>query len=229
MRKSINWALLASLAMLANTVALAADPAGAKQSGFLGGEAMYARQQEVVLRDGMKAQRWIAPDLRYMNYRKVLIDEVMLYPKPEPGPQVSAGTLDEMGIYTTGILRERMASSIGLADGPGEGVLRIQAAITGFEVKTEGMKRREILPVAAALGLLSTATGTRDRKVYVYLEARLVDSRTGELMGTSMRRIQGEDLEGKKDQLTLDDMRKSLDEAAADAADGIVGMLAAGA
>jgi hypothetical protein len=61
-------------------------------------------------------------------------------------------------------------------------------------------------------------SGKRDRDVHVFLEARLVDSQSGELVGAVMRSVAGEDLKGKKDQLTLKDMQDSLDQVSDDAA-----------
>jgi len=65
--------------------------------------------------------------------------------------------------------------------------------------------------VAAIFGAAKAATGTRNRDVKVFIEVKLVDSQSGELIGAILREAEGEDLKGKKDQLTLDDMRDSLD------------------
>ena len=65
--------------------------------------------------------------------------------------------------------------------------------------------------MAAIFGAAKAATGTRNRDVKVFIEVKLVDSQSGELIGAILREAEGEDLKGKKDQLTLDDMRDSLD------------------
>ena len=90
--------------------------------------------------------------------------------------------------------------------------------MTGVAVKTESMKAYEVVPVAAIFGGIKAMSGKRDRDVHVFLEARLVDSQSGELIGAVLRRVAGEDLKGKKDQLTLEDMQGSLDQVSDDAA-----------
>ena len=179
-------------------------------SGFLGPE-IYAKLEQVKARDGKKVSRWIGPKLSFANYQKVLVDDVVLYPKPEPGPQVSLETLDAIQKYTTHNLRERVGKVLNVAYEAGPGVVRLQMAITGVEVKTEGMKAYEILPVAALFGGVKAATGTRDMDVVAFIEAKITDSVSGEVIGAALRRLEGEELEGKKDQLKLQDLQKNLD------------------
>jgi hypothetical protein len=194
--------------------ALAADEP--QYSGFLGDE-VYAKLELVEIRKGTVAQRWVGPKLNFANYKSILVDDVVLYPKPQPGPQVSAETLKAIQDYVSEKLTMKVGSVLNLADGPGSQVLRLQAAITGVEIKTEGMKAYEIVPVAAIFGGLKAATGKRDREVRVFVEAKFTDSVTGELVGAAVRRIEGEKLKGKKDQLSLEDMQENLDSAADDA------------
>lgn len=194
--------------------ALAADEP--QYSGFLGDE-VYAKLEPVEIRKGTVAQRWVGPKLNFANYKSILVDDVVLYPKPQPGPQVNAETLKAIQDYVSEKLTMKVGSVLNLADRPGSQVLRLQVAITGVEIKTEGMKAYEVVPMAAIFGGLKAVTGTRDREVRVFVEAKFTDSVTGELVGAAVRRIEGEKLKGKKDQLSLEDMQENLDSAADDA------------
>ena len=169
--------------------------------------------------------RWIGDGLSVSNYQKMIIDPVQLYPKPEPSEQVSEATLADISAYLTKALKTKVGTVMELTDKPGSNVLRMQAAVTGVVVKTEGMKAYEVIPIAAVFGAAKAATGTRDMDVRVRIEARLVDSVSGELQGMMLRVIEGEQLKGKKDQLTLDDVRGSLDNASDDATTAIEGMV----
>lgn len=209
--------LLALLVVFSTGSAVAKDETP-QYSGFLGDDSVYAQLEEVELHKKVKGQRWIGPSLNASNYQSVLVDDVVLYPEPEPGPQVSAETLDEIRGYLTTELKKKVGATLTLADAAGPGVLELQAAVTGVTVKTESMKAYEVVPVAAIFGGFKALTGKRDRDVTVFLEARLVDSQSGELVGAAMRRVEGEDLKGKKDQLTLKDMKDSLDQVTDDAA-----------
>ena len=62
-----------------------------------------------------------------------------------------------------------------------------------------------------------------------HVEARLLDSESGELIGAVIRQLEGKDLKGKKDMLTLEDMQESLDELTDDASNGLSAALQAGA
>jgi len=190
-------------------------------SGFLGTDEDYARLQKVELASGQDAKRWMSPDLNLANYQQVMIDPVQLYPEPQPGPQVSEEVLQQIRSDLTDRLRSKVGSVLNVTDEAGPGVLRIEAAVTGVSIKTEGMKPYEILPVAAVFGGAKALTGIRDQDVKVFIEVRMVDSVTGERQGSVVRRIKGEQLQGKKDQLTLADVQDNLDTCTDDAADAI--------
>ena len=180
-------------------------------SGFLGDDSVYNKLEKVELEGKSKGKRWIGPKLAPANYTSVLVEDVILYPAPEPTDQVSAETLAQISQYLSQSLRQKVGDRVKLADASGPGVLKMEPAVTGVLVKTEGMKAYEVVPVAAIFGAAKAATGTRDRDVKVFIEVKLVDSQSGELVGAILREAEGEDLKGKKDQLTLDDMRDSLD------------------
>ncbi len=218
MRLPNMGARLLALLVVCSTGSVWAEDEKPQNSGFLGDDSVYAQLEEVELHKKVKGQRWIGPSLNISNYQSVLVDDVVLYPEPEPGPQVSAETLDEIRDYLTTELKKKISATLTLADAAGPGVLELQGAVTGVTVKTEGMKAYEVIPVAAIFHGIKAAAGKRDRDVHVFLEARLVDSQSGELVGAAMRRVAGEDLKGKKDQLTLKDMKDSLDQVTDDAA-----------
>ena len=203
---------LMAMLCLTSAGAIAAVDEVTKVSGYLGPE-IYALLEEVETKSGDKVKRWVGPKLSFANYKKVLIEEVILYPEPEPGPQVSRETLDAVRAYLTMKLREKVDAVLNVVSEPGPEVLRMQLAITGVEVTTEGMKVYEIMPVAAVFGGLKALTGTRDREVLVFLEGKMSDSETGEIVGAVVRRLEGEKLEGTKEQLRMEHLQGNLDTA----------------
>jgi len=196
-----------------------------QHSGYLTAD-VYQKLELVEIREGDAAKRWMGPRLNFANYKTLLVDNVILYPEPEPGPQVSQETLDAVSDYFTRSMKEKMGAVMTLANEPGPQTLRVQAAITGVEIKTEGMKAYEIVPVAAIFGGAKALTGNRAREVHVYLEVKLTDSESGDLLGAVVRRIDGEKLKNKKEQLDLAHLQPDLDTAATDASDAMSGMLA---
>jgi hypothetical protein len=184
-------------------------------SGYLGPE-VYKKLVEVEIRDGTRARRWIGPKLNFANYKKVLIEEVVLHPKPEPNPQVSQELLDEVTDYLTLKLVDKMGAVLQLSFDPGPDVVRVQAAITGVEITTEGMQVKELVPIAAIFGGIKAITGNRNQDVLVFFEVKFTDSMTGEMIGALVRRIEGKQLEGVRDQLRLEHLEESLDQASSD-------------
>lgn len=180
-------------------------------SGYLGPE-IYQRLEDVTVRKGTKVRRWIGPKLSFANYKKVLVEEVIFHPEPAPGPQVSAETLAQVKAYLTEKLTSKIGAVLQITDEPGPDVLRLNVAITGVEVKTEGMKAYEVLPVAAVFGGLSAMVGSRDKEVLVFLEFRVADSETGEVIGAAVRRVQGKKLKNAREQLKLIHLQGNIDE-----------------
>jgi hypothetical protein len=179
---------------------------------------VYARIQEVEIHKGAKGKRWFAPHLNSENYQTALVDDVVLYPTPEPGPQVSAKTLEDISEYLSSQLQGKIGKVIPRADAAGAGVVEIQTALTGVDVASEGLHAYELVPVSAIFHGVQAARGKRKEDVQVFVEVKLLDSESGELVGAVVRRIEGEKLKGKKDQLVLADMLDSLNQVSDDAA-----------
>ena len=205
----------ASLGAVAAEESKEKDKEGEHYSGYLGAD-IYARMVEVEVKNGAKVRRWIGPKLSFANYKKILIEPAVLYPEPKPGPQVSEETLDAIITYLTQKLDDKIGSVLNLTSEPGPEVARLQVALTGVDIETEGMKGYEVLPIAAVFGGLKAMTGNRAQDVTVFLEAKLSDSVTGEVIGAALRRVEGEQLKGSKDTLSLEDLKKSLDTAGDD-------------
>ena len=184
-------------------------------SGYLDKDT-YAKMVPMELESGVLASRWLGPKLSFANYKKVIIDPVTFYPAPQASDRVSEETLDAIVTYLTQILDDKVGSVLNLTTEPGPQVLRLQLALTGVEIKTEGMKAYEVVPVAAIFGGLKAMTGNRAQDVTVFLEAKATDSVTGELIGAAMRRFEGEKLKGARDVLELEDLKDSLDAAGND-------------
>jgi hypothetical protein len=72
--------------------------------------------------------------------------------------------------------------------------------------------------VSAIFHGVQAARGKRKEDVQVFVEVKLLDSESGELVGAVVRRIEGEKLKGNKDQLVLADMLDSLNQVSDDAA-----------
>ncbi len=188
-----------------------------KSSGFLTPD-IEAKLKEGKLPSGRKVMRWNSPDLNSKNYQAIMVDRVIFYPAPHPGPQISSSTLDAIAQHLTSTLREKVGDKVQIVDEAGPGVLRMQPAITAVTVKKEGLSAKDIIPVHLIFSAASAASGHMDEAVTAMIEVRVTDSVSGEYRSAVKANLEGKQLTGKKDKLQLQDMQKALDTAAADGA-----------
>lgn len=188
-------------------------------SGYLG--KTYATMKDVEFSSGAVGKAWIAPVVYedkffndYLENPKIMLDRVVWYPAPKPGPQVRSEVLMQLAkYYNEKLVDEINKTGATVVDKPGPGVIRMSPAFTGVEVAAEGMKAYEAIPVAAVFSAAKAAAGKRDRVVEVYLEVKATDSRSGELLAASIRKgIGTKKIKGKEEQMTLEQSRPILDQ-----------------
>ena len=200
------------IAALAATLALAAPAAQAADppdSGFLPD---YSRLQPVKTKLGKDAERWLSPDLTSEKYHAVIIEPVVFFPKPEPTEQVPQQTLDDITGYLTASVRDVVFDDVPQATEPGPGIVRLQVAVTAVSVGSAGMKPYEFIPAALVLSTAMRAAGQRSQDVTLSVEALLTDSVTGEPLGMVVRHGSGEQLKNAKTPLTLEQLKKRIDQ-----------------
>ena len=210
--------LIFVLASIFSGVAVAGE--GAPSSGFLA-PAVEAKLSEVKLADDRKVKRWISADMTSANYKAVMVDRVIFYPAPNPGPQVSSSTLEAIAGYLTDSLRKKIGENVTVTDTAGPGVLRMQPAITAVVVKKEGLSAKDIIPVHLLFSAASAASGHMDEDVTAMIEVRVTDSVSGDYRAAVKMDLPGKKLKNKSAKLSLQDFQKSLDTGAAGGAAAI--------
>jgi hypothetical protein len=189
-------------------------------SGFIP-PAVESKLKEVKLSDHRTAQRWISADMTRANYKAVMVDRVIFYPAPNPGPQVSSSALEDIADYLTDALRKQLGKKVTVSDTAGPGILRMQPAITAVVVKKEGLSAMDIIPVHLLFSAAKNASGHTDDDVAAMIEVRVTDSVSGNYRAAVKLGLKGNQLKGKTDQLTLNDLQKALNAGAADGAKAI--------
>ena len=155
--------------------------------------------------------KWISPVLAERKYTKVMLDPVVIYPAPQPGPQLRSEVLTSMLAYLNKAARQAVGKEYEIVSEPASDVVRIRAAITGVKTSAEDLAAYEYIPIALALASVSTATGARDQMVEIFLEAELSDSLSGERLAAAVRKGFGEPIESAQDQVELENVRPVLD------------------
>lgn len=181
-------------------------------TGYLGDYSKLKKTKDVL---GNEVLRWKSPKLDSQSYTKIILDNIVFYPKPKTTPQISKDVLIQIRGYANEALKREVSKVLPLTNQPGPGVLRIRAALTGVATAAEGLKAYEYIPIAAIAAGITTAAGGRDREAFIIIEFELLDSRTGKRLAMSVSKRKAEKLlKDDKQQLSLEHMRKVIDDGA---------------
>lgn len=211
--------------LLAITIGLWTVGAGAAEdeaasSGYLDAT-VESKLKDTRLESGRHVDRWVSQDLNGKNYQSVMVDRVIYFPAPNPGPEVSSSTLDSIADHLTNILRDDLDSEgVNVVDKAGPGVLRVQPAFTVVSVKKEGMSAMDIIPIHLLFTAAKHASDSAGFDTKAQLEVRVTDSVSGDYKAAVKMDLKGEKIK-KDEKLSLKDVQKVLDKAAADGAKSI--------
>lgn len=184
-------------------------------SGFLT-KTHYDLLKEVRVPSDHVVFRYLSPRLGPENYDAVIVEPVVFYPQARPNEQVPQETLATLQSALEDLLRDNISLVVPLTTDPGPRVMRAHLAITGVDVDDEGLRPLEYLPIGFLYAKGSEATGSRTQEVRIYLESKVVDSQSGELLAAGVREITGPDLDNAREQLEAKQLNKGLDIAGRD-------------
>ena len=212
MNFSHNWITGAALSSLLLTGCVSKVTEQEQYSGFL---KSYDGLQETTSPSGVEVLRWVAPGFKPADYSTVVFQGLELYPAPKPTERVDLKTLQELQSYTTESAKQALSQNYVVVPDSrqvrkDERALILQAAITGVTATNEGMKWYEVVPVAAVIGATQAATGHRDQNTELYIEADLIDAKTGAPVAKSVRKVFGEDLKNASQKITTNDFKAAI-------------------
>jgi hypothetical protein len=181
-------------------------------SGFL---PSYEGLLEVTTPSGAKVMRWMAPGFTPSAYNTVVFKQLELFPAPKPSDRVNLQTLQNLQAYASlgakNVLSQKYVVVPDLKSAPaGSRTLIMNVAITGVSASNEGMKWYEIVPVAAVISGVSAATGHRDQNTELYLEADLIDAKSGLPVVKVVRKVFGEVLKNASQPITVNDFKAAI-------------------
>jgi len=159
------------------------------QSGFLPD---YSILQPVKSPDGTKAYRYTKIDFDPLMYNAVIIDSVIIN-QGEVDEKITPDIVEQTRTALAASIRDRIGqSTFKIADEPASDVLRIAVSISGADLESEGFKPRNILPISAALKVVSYAVGKEKKSPVLLVESKITDSKTGVIVRAGMITISGE-------------------------------------
>lgn len=206
-------AVLTSLLALAGCAPKVTPPE--QYSGFLKD---YATLEKTTSATGKPVMRWVDPSFDLNNYDSIVFNPVTYYPVPKPTEQVSQKTLDGLLNYVNNRLQTAAAQRKTLVSTPGAHSLIFRGAITGMDTSKEGMQFYEVLPVALVIAGAQVATGHRTMDTHLYFEGELIDAATNQPVVKVVRLGEGEDVSNESTPVTVDTLKKVVDDMVTDAA-----------
>ena len=186
-------------------VACASSPDRVKKEQFSGFLGTYSALEEYE-DDLGSAWRWLSPKLTdglaSGQYHSIYVDDIGYYPAPRSNKTVSSRTLIEIAHYFTKNIRAAIGSEMKLLDKPAKGAVRMQIAITGVSADAEVLKNYKYNPVSRIFG---------GKAVKIFIETKVTDVSTGELLGLVVREGFGDVKANKSEKLTLNGVKGLLD------------------
>lgn len=127
------------------------------------------------------------------RYTAVWLDPVVFYPQPQPSENVSLETLEQIRNSVNETLRRKVGEQVKLVDRAGSGVARIRVAITAVGTEAQSLQAYQYIPIALVMTeARAEMQGGMPRDVTIAIEAKVTDSRSGELLYASVRGGTGE-------------------------------------
>ena len=196
--------------VLATCAACASKSPERVNSGFLT-QQYYDQLSEVKTPSDQILYRYVSPTFQPAKYKSAIVEPVTAFPKPEPTEQVSRETLDALQLQLTLLLEDSVSEVLTLTREAGVGVLRLELAVTGINISDKPIEGFEYIPIALIAVGTQKASGARDQRVKLFLEGRVTDSITDEVLAVSIRELTGEDLEDANAKLEAKQLNQGME------------------
>lgn len=183
-----------------------ADAPSNKYSGFLSD---YSQLKSVDVGDDSQLTRYISKELKSRNYTQVMFDPISYYPAPKTTDTVTKEVLGEISQYFNKTISTEIAKEMPVVNEAGEGTLRFKMAITSVKILDKELAVYQYVPIAFLIN--AAKGGLTDVEVHFQIEAEIVDSLTGEVMGSAVKSGVGETLANETTSLTLANLKPLID------------------
>ncbi|MDI5832415.1 DUF3313 domain-containing protein [Shewanella xiamenensis] len=154
-------------------------------------------------------------DLR--QYNQVLLDPLQFI-RQENGQWylLTVNEQNEIGrYYHTKFKNELTKNGVKIATESGPGVIRVQAAVTNFDLTRPELKLRDLLPAKIAIDVTKEAIGMEPYLLKVGSMSQLLDSQSGKLLVRVLDARESEDTTQKDTPISASELEKMIDQWAA--------------
>jgi hypothetical protein len=155
----------------------------------------YDRLKLVSTQPGVKIYRYLNPEFKRSDFRAVMVDPIVLY-------QAAEKDLAKKGVTEESIYRIRNAMDIsmrqmvrkqfGISYKPGQRIARLSTAVTGVIVESGSFRPKQLVPITTVLKAAGQGASIGGNTPQLMVEAKLLDSVSGKLLGEGVYLISGE-------------------------------------
>jgi len=155
----------------------------------------YDRLKLVSAQPGVKIYRYLNPEFKRSDYRAVMVDPIVLYQAAEK--DLGKTGISEETIYrirnTMDIsMRQLVRKQFGISYKPGQRVARLSTAITGVVVEGGAFRPKQLVPISTVLKAAGKGTNIGGNQPQLMVEAKLLDSVSGKLLGEGVYLVSSE-------------------------------------
>lgn len=155
----------------------------------------YDRLKLVSTQPGVKIYRYLNPEFKRSDYRAVMVDPIVLYQAAEK--DLGKTGISEETIYrirnTMDIsMRQLVRKQFGISYKPGQRVARLSTAITGVIVEGGAFRPKQLVPISTVLKAAGKGTNIGGSQPQLMVEAKLLDSVSGKLLGEGVYLVSSE-------------------------------------
>lgn len=155
----------------------------------------YDRLKLVSTQPGIRIYRYLSPNFKRSDFRTVMVDPIVLYQSPEK--DVGKNGITEESIYRVRnsmdiTMRQMVRKQFGISYKPGQQVARLSTAITGVLLDGDAFRPRRLVPITNVLKAAGKGGTIDGSKPYLMIEAKLLNSTTGTLLGEGVYLVSSE-------------------------------------
>ena len=200
-----------SLAVISLFIVACASKELANEAQFSGFLEDYSQLQEFNVETGV-GLIWLAEDLGERGYTKVILEPTVIYPGLKYDSEEAQEFSSEIKAYMDiGIQTQVGNKGLIVTDNPGTDTVRVRFALTSVDISNKDFEAYEYIPVAFVWATAKSVAGAREQAVELFWEAEMTDSVTGEVLGRSVRKGRGGNLENKNAVLTQENLLPVID------------------
>jgi hypothetical protein len=175
---------------------------------------------------GVSVRRWFDPALENKQYRHVIIERVVYYPRrPIASEQLGDAVIDHLPVALTAVLKFGIGKSFSITSKAGPDTLRFRTAIVGVRAETESAGVDQLLPILLLFAPFDEIAGARGKEPVVELHWALHDSSSNRLLAAGIRKGVGDAIKKDAPTITTNMLKPVIDAWAADAIAGFGNIL----